>query len=44
VRVGLKSTGHFIPEERPDELTNVIESFLAGSPVPATWSPSDTRP
>ena len=39
-----KSTGHFIPEERPDELTNVIEAFLAGSPVPATWSPSDTRP
>ncbi len=32
-------TGHFIPEERPEALTEAIELFLAGKPVPASWTP-----
>jgi hypothetical protein len=34
----------FDPEERPGELTSVIEAFLAGRPVAATWSPTDPHP
>ncbi|MEO7731343.1 MAG: alpha/beta hydrolase [Kofleriaceae bacterium] len=37
-----QNTGHFIPEERPEALTTAIEDFLAGRPVPATWSPSES--
>jgi pimeloyl-ACP methyl ester carboxylesterase len=39
-----KSTGHFIPEERPEALADVIETFLAGRPVAATWNPPAPHP
>ena len=38
-----KQTGHFIPEERPDELTEIVEDFLAGKSVAAVWEPRQAK-
>jgi len=38
--VVFKQTGHFIPEERPQDLAQIIKQFIAGQPVPTEWSPS----
>ena len=37
--VVMAQTGHFIPEERPDALIEIVEHFLANEAVPATWTP-----
>jgi hypothetical protein len=34
-----RATGHFITEERPDELSKIIEVFVDGKPLPAEWAP-----
>jgi pimeloyl-ACP methyl ester carboxylesterase len=33
----MEATGHFIPEERPDALTQLIESFMDGKPIAPEW-------
>jgi pimeloyl-ACP methyl ester carboxylesterase len=39
-----KGTGHFIPVERPEALSETIEAFLQGKEIPASWSPERWRP
>jgi len=34
-----KDTGHFIPEERPVEFVQAIETFFGGAAPPEEWSP-----
>jgi pimeloyl-ACP methyl ester carboxylesterase len=35
----MNDTGHFIPEERPQVLADLIQDFLEGKPVPPAWTP-----
>ncbi len=35
----MEGTGHFIPQERPAALAEIIEDFVAGRPVPSRWAP-----
>ncbi len=36
-----KGTGHFVPEERPAELTDVVMRFLRGETVAGEWRPQE---
>jgi len=39
-QVLFRATGHFIPEERPEALAQIIEDFADGKRVPAEWAPA----
>ena len=34
----MNDTGHFIPEERPEVLTDLVEAFIAGKRIAPQWS------
>ncbi|RWB51147.1 alpha/beta hydrolase [Mesorhizobium sp.] len=36
----MENTGHFIPDERPEALSHIIEAFLGSSTAPEDWSPN----
>ena len=35
----MRQTGHFIPEERPDLLAQLLTDFVAGKPLAPIWAP-----
>lgn len=35
----MRQTGHFIPEERPDVLAQLLADFVAGKPIAPIWAP-----
>jgi len=35
----MENTGHFIPDERPEALSRIVEAFLDGRPVPEDVAP-----
>ena len=40
----MEGTGHFIADERPDALADIVESFLDGKALAETWSPPESTP
>ena len=36
-----KQTGHFVPEERPEALAQIMRQFIAGKSIPKEWTPDE---